>query len=64
MFTRIRRTGEQPLWIGEGVWAKLSSAWDSPDYTDEYTRLRESQAAAGEGFSGDSADISDYHTWS
>ncbi|KAL0904352.1 hypothetical protein M5K25_026445 [Dendrobium thyrsiflorum] len=31
---------------------------------EEYTRLRESQAVAGEGPSGGSAEISDYHTWS
>ncbi|KAL0904696.1 hypothetical protein M5K25_026832 [Dendrobium thyrsiflorum] len=31
---------------------------------EEYTRLRESQAAAGEGPSGGSAEISDYRTWS
>ncbi|KAL0911582.1 hypothetical protein M5K25_019734 [Dendrobium thyrsiflorum] len=30
---------------------------------DDYTRLRESQAAAGEGSSAGSADVSDYHTW-
>ncbi|KAL0915679.1 hypothetical protein M5K25_016116 [Dendrobium thyrsiflorum] len=34
------------------------------DNIREYTRLRESQAAAGEGPSGGSAEISDYHTWS
>ncbi|KAH0461952.1 hypothetical protein IEQ34_009527 [Dendrobium chrysotoxum] len=31
---------------------------------EEYTRLRESQAAAGEGSSGGSIDYSDYRTWS
>ncbi|KAL0920325.1 hypothetical protein M5K25_009453 [Dendrobium thyrsiflorum] len=135
MFTDIRKAGERPLWIGEGVWAELTSAWVSPDYSkrrdqnrqnrasdvgglgsslhtggsiphtehrrrlkemlgreptsvelhshthkrqedkqwvderarrvyEEYTRLRESQAAAGEGPSGGSAEISDYRTWS
>ncbi|KAL0905704.1 hypothetical protein M5K25_024144 [Dendrobium thyrsiflorum] len=99
MFTDIRKAGERPLWIGEGVWAELTSAWVSPDYSkrrdqnrqnrasdvwslgsslhtggvlflilstedEEYTRLRESQAVAGEGPSGGSAEISDYRTWS
>ncbi|KAH0450728.1 hypothetical protein IEQ34_021420 [Dendrobium chrysotoxum] len=133
MFTDIRKSGQRPLWIGEGVWAELSSAWGSLDYTrrrdqnrqnrasdvggmgssfhtggsntnicllqkqvlgreptpvelhshthkrqedqqwvderarrayEEYTRLRESQAAAGEGSSVGSTDYSDYCTWS
>ncbi|KAH0458272.1 hypothetical protein IEQ34_013587 [Dendrobium chrysotoxum] len=135
MFTDIRKLGQRPLWIGEGVWAKLSSAWGSPDYTrirdqnrqnrasdvgglgsslhtggsvphtehrrclkqvlgreptpvelhshthkrqedqqwiderarrayEDYTRLRESQAAAGECSSAGSTDYSDYRTWS
>ncbi|KAH0433812.1 hypothetical protein IEQ34_026943 [Dendrobium chrysotoxum] len=100
MFTDIRKSGQRPLWIGEGVWSELSSAWGSPDYTrrrdqnrhnrasdvggldsslytggsvphtehrrrlEEYTRLRESQAAAGEGSSAGSTDYSDYRTLS
>ncbi|KAH0466125.1 hypothetical protein IEQ34_006228 [Dendrobium chrysotoxum] len=131
MFTDIKKSGQRPLWIGEGVWVELSSAWGSPDYTrrrdqnrqnrasdvgglgsslhtggsvphtehrrllgreptpielhshthkrqedqqwiderarrayEEYTWLRESQAAAGEGFSAGSTDYSDYRTWS
>ncbi|KAL0925378.1 hypothetical protein M5K25_003702 [Dendrobium thyrsiflorum] len=135
IFTDIRKVGELPLWIGEGVWAELTTAWVSPDYSkrrdqnrqnrasdvgglgsslhtggsvphtehrrrlkemlgreptsvelhshthkqqedkqwvderarrayEEYTRLRESQAAAGEGPSGGSTEISDYRTWS
>ncbi|KAH0452431.1 hypothetical protein IEQ34_019730 [Dendrobium chrysotoxum] len=31
---------------------------------EEYTRLRESQAAAGEGSSTGSTDYFNYHTWS
>ncbi|KAL0903916.1 hypothetical protein M5K25_025979 [Dendrobium thyrsiflorum] len=100
MFTDIRKSGERPLWIGESVWAELTGAWDSPDYTrrrdqnrqnrasdvrgmgsslhtggsvphtehrrrlDEYTRIRESQAGAGEGSFGGSAEYSDYRIWS
>ncbi|KAH0435231.1 hypothetical protein IEQ34_026641 [Dendrobium chrysotoxum] len=33
-------------------------------HKEEYTRLRESQAAAGEGSSAGSTDYSDYRTWS
>ncbi|KAH0448020.1 hypothetical protein IEQ34_021820 [Dendrobium chrysotoxum] len=32
--------------------------------SEEYTRIRESQTAAGEGSSGGSTEYSDYRTWS
>ncbi|KAI0492089.1 hypothetical protein KFK09_026354 [Dendrobium nobile] len=37
MFTDIRNTGQLPNWIGEGVWADLSSAW----VTLEFRKIRE-----------------------
>ncbi|KAI0530795.1 hypothetical protein KFK09_000343 [Dendrobium nobile] len=32
MFTDIRKSGQRPNWIGEGVWADLSSAWATPEF--------------------------------
>ncbi|KAI0498034.1 hypothetical protein KFK09_021275 [Dendrobium nobile] len=37
MFTDIRKSGQRPNWIGEGVWADLSSAWATP----EFIKMRE-----------------------
>ncbi|KAI0502377.1 hypothetical protein KFK09_017326 [Dendrobium nobile] len=37
MFTDIRKFGQRPNWIGEGVWADLSSAWATP----EFIKMRE-----------------------
>ncbi|KAH0456686.1 hypothetical protein IEQ34_014593 [Dendrobium chrysotoxum] len=135
MFTDLRKLGQRPLWMAENVWAELSAAWSSPDYSrkrdqnrqnrasdvgglgsslhtggsvphtkhrrclkavlgreptpvelyshthkrqedqrwvderarkafEEYTRIRESQTATGEGSSGRSTEYSDYRTWS
>ncbi|KAH0461784.1 hypothetical protein IEQ34_009359 [Dendrobium chrysotoxum] len=100
MFTDLRKSGQRPLWMAESVWAELSAAWSSPDYSrkrdqnrqnrasdvgglgsslhtggsvphtkhrrclEEYTRIRESQTAAGEDSSGGSTEYSDYRTWS
>ncbi|KAI0504023.1 hypothetical protein KFK09_014970 [Dendrobium nobile] len=36
-FTDIRKSGQRPNWIGEGVWADLSSAWATP----EFVKMRE-----------------------
>ncbi|XP_020671983.1 uncharacterized protein LOC110091990 [Dendrobium catenatum] len=37
MFTDIRKSGKQPLWIGEDKWAELNTSWGS----EEYTRKRD-----------------------
>ncbi|PKU76666.1 hypothetical protein MA16_Dca001271 [Dendrobium catenatum] len=37
MFMDIRKSGQRPNWIGEGVWADLSSAWATP----EFIKMRE-----------------------
>ncbi|KAH0467879.1 hypothetical protein IEQ34_002912 [Dendrobium chrysotoxum] len=40
------------------------NTYSSNSHHEEYTRLRESQSAAGEGSSAGSTDYSDYRTWS
>ncbi|KAH0435259.1 hypothetical protein IEQ34_026669 [Dendrobium chrysotoxum] len=45
MFTNIRKSGQRPLWIGEGVWAELSSAWGSLDYTKRRDQNRHNRAS-------------------
>ncbi|KAI0515913.1 hypothetical protein KFK09_008583 [Dendrobium nobile] len=37
MFTDIRKSGQCPNWIGEGVWPDLSSVWATP----EFIKMRE-----------------------
>ncbi|KAL0925797.1 hypothetical protein M5K25_004167 [Dendrobium thyrsiflorum] len=45
MFTDIKKAGERPLWIGEGVWAELTSAWVSPDYNERRDQNRQNRAS-------------------
>ncbi|KAI0499506.1 hypothetical protein KFK09_017710 [Dendrobium nobile] len=37
MFTNIKKSGQRPNWIGEGVWADLSGVWA----TSEFIKMRE-----------------------
>ncbi|XP_020676575.2 uncharacterized protein LOC110095388 [Dendrobium catenatum] len=43
MFTNIKKSGQHPNWIGEGVWADLSSAWATP----EFVKMREQNKQNG-----------------
>ncbi|KAL0925778.1 hypothetical protein M5K25_004148 [Dendrobium thyrsiflorum] len=45
MFTDIRKIGERPLWIGEGVWAELTTVWVSPDYNKRRDQNRQNRAS-------------------
>ncbi|KAH0436151.1 hypothetical protein IEQ34_026471 [Dendrobium chrysotoxum] len=45
IFTDIRKSGQRSLWIGEGVWAELSSAWGSLDYTRRRDQNRQNRAS-------------------
>ncbi|KAL0921285.1 hypothetical protein M5K25_008344 [Dendrobium thyrsiflorum] len=45
MFIDIRKSGERPLWIGESIWAELTSAWVSLDYTRRRDQNKQNRAS-------------------
>ncbi|KAH0459255.1 hypothetical protein IEQ34_012069 [Dendrobium chrysotoxum] len=45
MFTNLRKSGQRPLWMGESVWAKLSTAWSSLDYSRRRDQNRQNRAS-------------------
>ncbi|KAI0510831.1 hypothetical protein KFK09_011440 [Dendrobium nobile] len=45
MFTDIRKSGQHPNWIGEGVWADLSSAWATPKFLKMREQNKQNRAS-------------------
>ncbi|KAH0461291.1 hypothetical protein IEQ34_008866 [Dendrobium chrysotoxum] len=45
MFTDLRKSGQRPLWMGESVWAELSAAWSSPNYSRRRDQNRQNRAS-------------------
>ncbi|KAI0502611.1 hypothetical protein KFK09_017566 [Dendrobium nobile] len=45
MFTDIRKSGQRPNWIGEGVWADLSSAWATPKFIKMREQNKQNRAS-------------------